>query len=113
MKTKLNLTIDEELVPLTKEYAKKRSKSVSGLVESLLREIVAADEMSFSQKWRGKFAISEREDARWKALKERYHYNQPTSPPQSSWRGSQTRRRLQSGPPFVLAQSQTPARCPG
>lgn len=72
MKTKLNLTIDEELVPLTKEYAKKRGKSVSELVESLLREVVAADAPTFSEKWRGKFSVAEKADPRYRTLKERY-----------------------------------------
>ncbi len=72
MKTKLNLTIDDELVPLTKAFAKKQGKSVSELVESLLREIVTADEPSFSEKWQGKFSVAEKSDPRYDALKQRY-----------------------------------------
>lgn len=72
MKTKLNLTIDEELVPLSKAFAKKQGKSVSELVEILLREVVAEDAPSFSEKWRGKFSVEEKSDPRYAALKERY-----------------------------------------
>jgi len=72
MKTKLNLTIDEELVPLSKAFAKKHGKSVSELVETLLREVVAANEPTFSEKWRGKFSVVEKPDPRYAALKQRY-----------------------------------------
>lgn len=72
MKTKLNLTIDEELVPLSKAFAKKHGKSVSELVETLLREVVAANEPTFSEKWRGKFSVAEKPDPRYAALKQRY-----------------------------------------
>ena len=38
MKTKLNLTINSKLVPNSKEYARKKGKSVSQLVEELLEK---------------------------------------------------------------------------
>ncbi len=72
MKTKLNLTIDEKLVPLSKAFAKKHGKSVSELVETLLREVVVDDVPPFSEKWRGKFSVAEKPDPRYAALKERY-----------------------------------------
>ncbi|MCB0268928.1 MAG: hypothetical protein KDE57_04235 [Calditrichaeota bacterium] len=72
MKSKLNLTIDENLVPLTKAFAKKHGKSVSELVEILLREVVVADEPGFSEKWRGKLVIDPKNEPRFDALKDRY-----------------------------------------
>lgn len=72
MKTKLNLTIDENLVPKSKRYAKTKGLSVSQLVENMLREVTQKQENSFSQKWRGKFKAVEKEEMRYKKLKERY-----------------------------------------
>jgi hypothetical protein len=72
MKTKLNLTIDEDLVPKTKAYARKNGMSVSELVEEYLREVTKKPDRSFSQKWRGKFKIDEKKSPRFERLKDRY-----------------------------------------
>lgn len=72
MKTKLNLTIDSGLVPQTKHYAKKQGKSVSQLVEDLLRKVVSESEITFSKRWKGKFKISDGLDSRTEYLKSRY-----------------------------------------
>lgn len=72
MKSKINLTIDEELVPQSKNYAKKQGLSVSQLVEDLLRKTVQNDKPSFSSRWRGKFTIADKDDGRFNKLKERY-----------------------------------------
>ena len=72
MKTKLNLTIDEDLVPLSKEYARSRGMSVSQLVEELLREVTENDGPTFSEKWRGIFRPSRKQGPRYEKLKERY-----------------------------------------
>ncbi len=72
MKTKLNLTIDEELVPRVKQYARQRGKSVSELVEEWLRETAGQSEALFSKKWRGAFRLDDKEESRYKRLKERY-----------------------------------------
>ncbi|MCF8243326.1 MAG: DUF6364 family protein [Melioribacteraceae bacterium] len=72
MKTKLNLTINSELVPRSKRYAKKRGKSVSQLVEDLLEHALNKDEISFSEKWLGKFSLADKENKRFKYLKNRY-----------------------------------------
>jgi hypothetical protein len=71
MKTKLNLTIDEELVPVTKEYASRRGMSLSQLVEELLREVTSNDGPTFSDKWRGRFKPSKKEGPRYEKLKKR------------------------------------------
>jgi len=72
MKLKMNLTIDKELVPQSKKYAKKHGISVSQLVEELLRETIRNDKPSFSTRWRGKFKTAEKDDVRFTKLKERY-----------------------------------------
>jgi hypothetical protein len=61
MKTRINLTIDEELVSLSKEYASRHGRSVSELVETLLRELVTSDQPAFSEKWRGRFKSMEKD----------------------------------------------------
>ena len=72
MKTKLNLTIDKELVPKSKAYARLKGKSVSQLVEDLLRNITHTENDLFTNRWRGKFRVSENEDPRFQKLKRRY-----------------------------------------
>lgn len=72
MKTKLNLTIDENLVPRSKAYAKKRGKSVSELVEELLRNATEKGGPTFSEKWCGRFSLQEKSDPRYNMLMERY-----------------------------------------
>ena len=44
MTTKLTLTIDEELIPRAKAYAKKTGRSLSDLIENYLKSIVAESE---------------------------------------------------------------------
>jgi hypothetical protein len=72
MKTKLNLTIDKELVPKSKSYARLHGKSVSQLVEDLLRKITRSEKELFTKRWRGKFSVSENKDPRFQKLKQRY-----------------------------------------
>lgn len=72
MKTKLNLTIEKELVPRTKAFARKHGKSVSELVEELLREVTDKSSSTFSKKWRGRFKLAQKDGPRFKKLKERY-----------------------------------------
>jgi hypothetical protein len=72
MKAKLNLTIDKELVPKSKAYARLHGKSVSQLVEDLLRKIIRNEKDLFTVRWRGKFTISENDDPRFQKLKQRY-----------------------------------------
>jgi hypothetical protein len=72
MKTKLNLTIDEKLIPRSKAYARKHGKTVSELVEELLREVTDKSNTLFSKKWRGRFKAVDKKDQRFEKLKERY-----------------------------------------
>ena len=72
MRTKLNLTIDSKLVPKTKLYAKRKGKSVSQLVENMLRNLIDEDKTSFAKKWRGSLKVSHLEDERTKRLKNKY-----------------------------------------
>lgn len=59
MKAKLNLTIEKELIPIGKEFARKHGMSVSQLVEKPLRQITEKEKPTFSEKWRGRFQAGE------------------------------------------------------
>lgn len=72
MKTKLNLTIDKDLIPKSKAFARLRGKSVSQIVEELLRKAIRTDGVSFVDRWRGKFKIADKTDPRYQILKRRY-----------------------------------------
>lgn len=72
MKTKLTVTIDAELVPRAKRYARSRGVSLSQVIETALRDLAAGDRKTFSQRWRGKFRPAKREDARYRALADKY-----------------------------------------
>ena len=72
MKTKLNLTIDKKLIPRSKKYAKKKGKSVSQLVEDLLKNAISKDKDKFSEKWLGKLDLTNQNDKRAESLKKRY-----------------------------------------
>lgn len=72
MKTKLNLTIDKDLVPKSKAYAHTKGKSVSQFVEDLLREAISDNDESFSKRWRGKFFTTDKIDPRYQSLKRRH-----------------------------------------
>lgn len=72
-KTKLTLTIDAELLPRAKRYARARGVSLSSLVESSLRDLAEGDAgASFVERWRGKMVPAERDDDRYRALMKRY-----------------------------------------
>ena len=72
MKTKLTVTVDEELIPEAKRHARAKGISLSQLIESSLREITAVSRPSFSERWRGKLVPSERDDDRYQALAKKY-----------------------------------------
>ena len=72
MKIRLNLTIDEDLIPKTKKYAKSHGISLSQLVEDLLRDTTLKEKSSFSSKWKGQFKLVEKDESRYKKMKERY-----------------------------------------
>ena len=73
MKTKLTITVDAELLPAARRYARSRGVSLSSLVERSLREMAGEDSPSFSSRWRGKFLAAERDDdPRYDALSRKY-----------------------------------------
>ena len=72
LKTKLNLTIDKELVPRSKAFARAKGKSVSQLVEDLLRITINNNTRTFSDRWRGSLKIAAKTDPRYLTLKDRY-----------------------------------------
>ena len=69
MKTKLTLSIDHGVTRRAKIVAKKRGISFSGMVEAFLEREAAlgkssSPEVSFSERWKGKAVLSDRNDAR-------------------------------------------------
>lgn len=73
MKQKLTITVDAELLPAAKRYARSRGVSLSSLIEQSLREMAGEDAPSFSSRWRGKFQAAERvDDPRYAALAKKY-----------------------------------------
>ena len=72
MKTKLTVTIDETLLPRAKRYARQRGVSLSGLIETALKEIGAEASRPFSERWRGGFRPAGHRDARYRTLADRY-----------------------------------------
>ncbi len=73
MKQKLTITVDAELLPAAKRYARSRGVSLSSLIEQSLREIAGEHEPSFAARWRGKFRPAGREDdPRYNTLARKY-----------------------------------------
>ncbi len=73
MKQKLTITVDSELLPVAKRYARSRGVSLSSLIEQSLREVAGEHAPSFASRWRGKFQVAEREDdPRYDALAKKY-----------------------------------------
>ena len=72
MKTKLTLTISEELIPYIKKVARIKGSSVSRLVENSLRKIVEENDLTFSEKWRGKFTTTVARNTRHEYLSKRH-----------------------------------------
>ena len=73
MKQKLTITVDADLLPLAKRYARSRGVSLSSLIEQSLREIAGDYAPSLASRWRGKFQAADREDdPRYSALARKY-----------------------------------------
>ena len=73
MKQKLTITVDADLLPLAKRYARSRGVSLSSLVEQSLREVAGEHTPSFASRWRGKFQAADQEDdPRYSALARKY-----------------------------------------
>lgn len=71
MKTKLTVTVDQELLPKAKRAARRRGTSLSRVIENFLRDL-AAEETDFVGKWRGSFEIRESSDPRIRYVMEKY-----------------------------------------
>lgn len=72
MKKKLTLTVDEDLIPRAKRYARSRGVSLSSLVEDALQEMTGPPEPGFVERWRGRFEPAGHDDERYRALAEKY-----------------------------------------
>ena len=73
MKQKLTITVDADLIPIAKRYARSRGVSLSSLIEQSLREVAGDHAPSFASRWRGQFQAAERDgDPRYEALAKKY-----------------------------------------
>ncbi len=72
MKAKLTVSIDKDLIPRVKQYARSQGVSLSHLIETTLRELSSNPGPSFSQRWGGKFRPADRDDERYRALVNKY-----------------------------------------
>ncbi len=72
MKRKLTITIDEELLPVAKQYARSRGVSPSSLIKSSVRVMAAEHTPSFASRWRGRLQQAGRDDARYEILARKY-----------------------------------------
>ncbi len=72
MKSKLTVTVDREILPKAKRYARARGVSLSSLIEDALRGMAEPDRPSFAARWRGSFVPAEKDDERYRALAEKY-----------------------------------------
>jgi hypothetical protein len=73
MKTKLTVTIDKDLLPRAKRYARAKGLSLSELIESRLREVSGdEDTPSVASRWRGAFVPAPDADPRYAALARKY-----------------------------------------
>ena len=72
MKKKLTITVDAELIPRAKRYARSRRVSLSSLIEKSLRDMTGDDTPSFASRWRGRFHAAHRDDLRYERLARKY-----------------------------------------
>ena len=71
MKTKLTVTVDEELLPRAKQVARQRGVSLSNVIEESLKRLTAT-RGDFVGKWRGAFRARKSADPRAEFLKRKY-----------------------------------------
>ena len=80
MKSKLTITVDSELIPVAKRYARSKGVSLSSVIEQALREATEEAEPSFMEYWRGKFQAAHHvkpellDDPRYDALVRKHLY---------------------------------------
>ena len=71
----LTVTVDADVLPLAKRYAKSKGVSLSSLVEQALREMTNEQELTFVDKWRGRMkpmSDDEIDSARYEYLSRKY-----------------------------------------
>jgi post-segregation antitoxin (ccd killing protein) len=72
MKTKLTVTVDRDLLPRAKRFARERGVSLSSLIEDSLRDLTDSAAPSFVDRWRGGFVLADRNDERYRSLLDKY-----------------------------------------
>ena len=72
MKRKITICLDDALVARAESHARSRGLSLSSLIETSLRETLAADAPTVAARWRGRFRPANRNDPRYKALARKY-----------------------------------------
>jgi len=72
VKRKLTITVDADLVPAAKQYARSRGVSLSRLIEQSLRRVTEEGRPSFASRWRGQFRAAERAGSRYDELARKY-----------------------------------------
>lgn len=72
MKTKLTITVDADILPRAKRYARSRGVSLSSLINESLREMASGEATSFVDRWRGAFEPAQKGDTRYEALAHKY-----------------------------------------
>ena len=72
MKRKLTITLDDAPASKAERLARSRGLSLSSLIETSLRETLAADAPTVAARWRGRFRPANRNDPRYKALARKY-----------------------------------------
>lgn len=72
VKTKLTITVDDDVVPRAKRYARNQGISLSGLIERKLREVSTPAGDTFASRWRGRFRPARRKDERYRQLAKKY-----------------------------------------
>ncbi len=72
MKNKLTVTVERDLIPKAKAYAKLHGTSLSEIIEDTFKRLPGNTGSSFSGRWRGKFTVVGKNEPRFKKLSEKY-----------------------------------------
>jgi hypothetical protein len=73
MKTKLTLTVEDELIPRAKRYASAKGISLSEMVETALRQMTASPgNVPFGVRWKGRLTEVGKNSTRYRTLARRY-----------------------------------------
>ena len=72
MKRELTITDDDALIEKAERFARSRGLSLSSLIETSLRETLADDAPTVTERSRGRFRAAERDDPRYEALARKY-----------------------------------------